>query len=122
LSIAKELRRLEEQLLQIDFRRNRNAVFELLADDFQVFGSFGRIWNREQILDLLETEPPFNATLQDFQARELATGVVLVTYKLTVQRLQAEDAVFLRSSIWIMRDTRWQMLFHQGTAAIRSRA
>ncbi|MFZ0661051.1 MAG: nuclear transport factor 2 family protein [Acidobacteriaceae bacterium] len=119
MSTATELRALEERLLQSDFRRNRSAVAELLAEDFREFGSSGRVWNRHQILDQLETEPPFQASLQDFEARELATGAVLVTYKVTVQRQGNENETSLRSSIWIRRDGHWQVVFHQGTPQIR---
>jgi hypothetical protein len=116
LSTAGELRALEERLLQSDFRRNRNAVSELLADDFREFGSSGRVWNKQEILDLLETEPAFQATLQDFHAIELASsGVCLVTYTASVQRAGAPGTLTLRSSIWIMREGRWQIIFHQGT-------
>lgn len=113
MSNANELRTLEEKLLQPDFRRNRAAVAELLADDFREFGSSGRTWDKQQILDKLESEPPFDAVTHDFKATELANGVVLVTYKVT-----AKSRTSLRSSIWINRNDRWQMLFHQGTMAL----
>lgn len=115
MSVADELHALEEQLLQTDFRRNRQAVSALLADDFREFGSSGRVWNKTEILDLLETEPAFHTTLEDFQATELAPGVFLVTYTASVQRLGKPNTLALRSSIWIRRKGHWQMIFHQGT-------
>jgi hypothetical protein len=115
LSIADELRALEEQLLQTDFRKNRAAVSQLLADDFREFGSSGRVWNKQQILDQLAEEPAFDAALEDFHVTELAPDAVLATYTVSVDRAGAERAISLRSSIWIMRDGRWQILFHQGT-------
>lgn len=110
MSKENEIRTLEEQLLQPDFRRNRAAIAELLADDFREFGSSGRVWTKQQILDHLETEAPFEAEMRDFNATELAPGVILATYKVIVK-----DRASLRSSIWIHRENRWQMLFHQGT-------
>jgi hypothetical protein len=115
LSVADKLRALEERLLQTDFRRDRNAVSRLLANDFREFGSSGRVWNKQQILDLLETEPAFHATVQDFQAIELVSGVFLVTYTAVVNRPVAKTTASLRTSIWVMRDGRWRMIFHQGT-------
>ncbi|MGB7189422.1 MAG: nuclear transport factor 2 family protein, partial [Acidobacteriaceae bacterium] len=120
MSIASEVRALEEQLLQTSFRRNRKAVAELLAEDFREFGSSSRIWNKQQILDQLESEPAFEATLQDFQTTEVAAGVVLATYRLTLRRRDAETTHSLRSSLWVRRDNRWRILFHQGTITTRS--
>lgn len=110
-----ELRALEENLLRPKFRRNRTAVAALLVDDFREFGSSGRTWTKQQILDALEDEPPFEAAIDEFQAKELAAGVVLVTYMVTLRLSDSENRRSLRSSIWIKRDNRWQMLFHQGT-------
>lgn len=115
MSTADELRTLEERLLQSDFRRNREAVSDLLADDFREFGSSGRVWNKTEILDLLGTEATFRVTLQNFHAIELASGAFLLTYTTTEQHLGTQSAVALRSSIWIMRAGRWQIIFHQGT-------
>lgn len=110
MSIHEEIRLLEEQLLQTDFRRNRAAVAALLADEFREFGSSGSVWNKQEILDKLETEARFDAVMEGFDAVELAPGVILATYNVLVG-----DRASLRSSIWMKRDGRWQMLFHQGT-------
>lgn len=115
MSIETELRVLEEQLLRPEFRRNRTAVAALLVDEFREFGSSGRTWTKQQILDALESESPFKAAINEFQALELAAGVVLVTYIVTLQLSDSESRISLRSSVWIKRAERWQMLFHQGT-------
>jgi hypothetical protein len=119
LNIPSELRVLEEKLLQPSFRRNRKEIAELLAEDFYEFGSSGRVWNKQQILDHLETGPIFNVTIRDFQAKQLAPGAILVTYNLTIQTPQTETTHSLRSSIWISHEDRWQILFHQGTPTNR---
>ena len=54
--IAEHLRRCEESLLDPVIRRDRARVAALLADDFEEFGSSGRVWTREQIFNLLATE------------------------------------------------------------------
>lgn len=112
MSDTSKIRALEERLLQPDFRRNRAAIAELLADDFREFGSSGRVWTKQQILDHLESEAPFEVEMHDFGATEFAPGVILATYKVTVK-----NRTSLRSSIWIKRDGRWLVLFHQGTIA-----
>ncbi|HKR28205.1 MAG TPA: nuclear transport factor 2 family protein [Acidobacteriaceae bacterium] len=112
-TLADELRSLEERLLDPEVRRDRTAVASLLAPDFLEFGSSGRTYNRDQILDLLASEPnrPRSVQLTDFAARLLAPHVALVTWR----AIRPDGTQSLRSSVWIRREARWQMLFHQGT-------
>lgn len=51
-------RRLEEQLLQPEVRQSAEAVADLLADDFIEFGSSGQVFNKQQIIEGLQQEPP----------------------------------------------------------------
>ena len=102
---------LELQLMDPAFRRNRKAVSALLAADFREFGSSGRIWSRETILDLLATEDyPSAPAVEDFALQLLAPDTALVTYR----TIRAEQST-LRSSIWKHNQIGWQVLFHQGT-------
>ena len=112
--LAAELRALEERLLAPDVRRDRSAVASLLAEEFVEFGSCGRVFTREQILDDLATENPQRIELADFVARPLTPDAVLVTWR----AIRPESGTAsLRSSVWVRRDGRWQMIFHQGTRA-----
>jgi glyoxylase I family protein len=49
----------------------------------------------------------------DFRSKRLAPGVALVTY--SIRREDSQPVHTLRSSIWQLRDGRWQLVFHQGT-------
>ncbi len=116
--IGEELRELEERLLQPDFRRSRSAVSALLADDFIEYGSSGRVFDKQQILDLLEGELPSRMTMTGFSARRLSPEIVLVTYRsIRPDGPPEPGATYLRSSLWVRRDGRWQIVFHQGTRA-----
>jgi len=116
--IGRELRELEERLLQPDFRRSRPAVSALLADEFVEYGSSGRIFDKQQILDLLGSEPEQRIAIAHFEARPLSADVVLVTYRSVRPDGPPEaGATFLRSSLWVRRQGRWQVVFHQGTRA-----
>jgi hypothetical protein len=89
----------------------------LLADDFREFGSSGRVWSRESILDLLATEEPYTApAIADFATQSLSHEAALVTYR-TIRVSAESDAPqeTLRTSLWVLRGDRWQLLFHQGT-------
>ena len=62
-------------------RRDRERVAALLAEDFVEFGSSGRVWTRESILELLATETYTPPAVEDFACRMLGEDVALVTYR-----------------------------------------
>ena len=116
-SLHEHLRELEERLLRPDARRSRQALDELLSDDFVEFASDGVAYDKAQVIDALEREAPFRRSLADFRIVPLAENVILATYSVTRQNVASNEVVdSLRSSIWTQRDGRWQLLFHQGTA------
>jgi hypothetical protein len=110
------LHTLEEQLLQPSVRKDPAALSYLIADDFLEFGTSGRVYDKAAILAALASEPPDPpAVLTHFGARPLADNVVLVTYRTTRPSPSGHPIVAQRSSIWVYRDSRWQITFHQGT-------
>jgi hypothetical protein len=114
--ICAHLRAREEALLDPEVRRDRARVEALLAQDFLEFGSSGKVWSREEILELLANETYQQPAMEDFRCDWLAEIVALVTYK-TV-RADPESglrAVVLRSSLWVRESGEWRVRFHQGT-------
>ena len=115
------LRRLEEELLKPEVRRSPDQVGDLLSDDFVEFGSSGRVFNKQQVIESLEQEGPPDPTIRlsvlDFVARRLASDVILVTYRIIQEGGPGtRQESRLRSSIWkLIAGRRWQMVFHQGT-------
>ena len=100
-------RDLETRLHRSDVRSSPSLAAELIADDFLEFGKSGRVYDKATILAAMQREPPRGPIdVEDFAARELAPGVVLVTYRGSA----------LRSSIWVLQDGKWRMAFHQGTS------
>lgn len=117
LAIEQHLRVLEEQLLQSDVRKSAATLDALLDDDFVEFGSSGRVFDKQQIIEGLPSEPAARRSLRDFKALALAPGVVLVTYRVIGERGSGQpDVHSLRSSVWRLVDGRWRMRFHQGTS------
>ncbi len=114
LSPAELIRQLEERLLQADVRQSAAEVAELLANDFIEFGSSGRIYDKLTTIAALQHESPAKFTLTDYQAKMLASDVILVTYH-AVRSDSTSAAQSLRSSVWQQLDGRWQLVFHQGT-------
>jgi hypothetical protein len=114
--VCAHLRACEAALLDPAVRRDRERVAALLAEDFQEFGSSGRVWSREEILELLATEDYRPPAMEDFKCDLIGEGVALVTYR-TV-RMDAESGLrsaALRSSLWAKNSGTWRVRFHQGT-------
>ena len=113
LSVKQHLRELEEQLLCVHVRRMPELVADLLAEEFVEIGSLGRRFNKTQIIKALQAESSLRWSLAEFEVSLLAPDVALATYR-AVQHIEP-PVHSLRSSIWILRDGHWKMVFHQGT-------
>ncbi|WP_165787146.1 DUF4440 domain-containing protein [Pseudohalioglobus lutimaris] len=102
------LEALERDLVSPEIRNDRARMTELLADDFEEYGSSGRVFYKSDVL----SAPDFGAAydLSDFTFTDLAEGVVLVKYKAVVSNQES-----LRSSIWVKASSSWQLLHHQAT-------
>lgn len=110
---------LEMGLLDSEIRSSAAQLADLIADDFVEFGSSGETYDKEQIIALLlaETEnTPQTRTAGDFTTRWLADDTALVTFH-AIRSVNGKSTKTLRASIWKYRNTRWQMIFHQGTLA-----
>jgi hypothetical protein len=117
-TLAAELLRAEMLLLDPSVRRDRSRVAALLEEGFFEFGSSGRVWTREQILDLLATETYSPPVIEGFDCLVLVEGIALVTYRaVRVKGDRGEREVTLRSSLWKKGAYGWRVSFHQGTRA-----
>lgn len=121
-ALAADLRACEETLLDPALRRDRTRVAPLLADDFVEFGASGRVWTREEILDLLASEEYQPPEIESFECTRIAEGVALVTYRaVRTDKATGDRSITLRSSIWSKKlsggTLGWRMRFHQGTRA-----
>jgi hypothetical protein len=104
-----ELLGLELALASRDPTGVDGGLMSLIAEDFVEFGKSGRVWTARSMREVLEGLPAEPVTIDDFEAAEMADGVVLVTYS------TPGPPSVLRSSIWVRRDGRWLVRFHQGT-------
>ena len=110
-----DLERLEEGLWHADVRFDREHMEAITAPDFFEFGRSGRIYRREDTLDI-PAQPIFaRLPLREFRARLLDTNVAHVTYVSAVTYDGVEELAN-RSSIWSRTASGWQLRFHQGTA------
>lgn len=116
--LTETIRLLEEKLLAPSTRHSFAELNELLADDFVEFGRSGNVYNKQVVLDRIRHEETARMTLSDFKIVLLSPGVVLATYRAAKITADGQKTYSLRSSIWRMTGHKWQMFFHQGTAAI----
>ncbi len=109
-----DLYQLELALLIPSVRQSRdqNQITQLIADDFREFGSTGKVYNKDDILEHFSTDQPEheNFVVEDFNTSELAEKVVLATYKVIYGAQQS-----LHTTIWKHDGSNWQATFHQGT-------
>ena len=88
---------------------------ELLADEFIEFGSSGRVYTRDDLVAVLQTESPVVQTTSGLRMVTLAPDVALLTYK--IRRHSDPCRGYLQSSLWRRSNGKWQMAFHQATVS-----
>lgn len=113
-SLQEQLLALEKQLAEPAVRREPKLLTSLLADEFVEFGSSGRIYNKEQIISTLVHQAAGEISICDLKMLPIAPQAALVTYKATINA-EHKTIHSLRSSLWLLREGRWQIVFHQGT-------
>ena len=115
MSIAETLQELEASLLTNAVRKDGARVSELLAEEFCEFGKSGRVYFKEETVAALQVEDEMRISMKEFACRPIAEGAMLVTYRSVHAANDGVMVEALRSSLWVFREERWQMLFHQGT-------
>ena len=114
--LSEHLRKLEASMAKPEIRRSPEQLSRLLADDFREFGGSGRVFNKEQIIEALQNQPPIELWLDEFHVGCLSADLALVTYRGHWKFPDSEKVSHsLRSSIWRKRGGRWEVVFHQGT-------
>jgi hypothetical protein len=111
------LHTLERELQSPGTRRDANRLNQLLHPSFREFGRSGNVYERTTLIALLTNEqhaPEIHA--EDFRVQSFAEGVALLTYKSAhVSPDGSLERHSLRSSLWLLTVSGWQLGFHQGT-------
>ena len=115
MELTEHIRELEERLLEPKVPSSPEELALLLAEDFHEIGSSGCTFDKSEIIAVLQGESESDYSIQDFQVRQLGSDIALATYRLEIR--QEAKAASLRSSIWVHREGRRQLIFHQGTPA-----
>jgi hypothetical protein len=115
-------RGLEESLLDVEVRRSPARLSALIADDFLEFGASGQVYVKQDVLDASGQLPDVSTPLSEFELLTATTELAVVTYRSTIRADDGATHEALRSSVWVLRDGRWQIRFHQGTPVPEARA
>ena len=107
----KELHGLEMELLDPEVRGDPQRLRMLLTDDFVEFGSSGRVYQKQMLIEMMAKEQHAPVLIRDFAVRRLGAETALVTYRSVGQSGQEAR----RSSVWTRDDSEWKLAFHQGT-------
>jgi len=114
-SLTQLLHDLEARLMDPEVRRS-DAASDLVADDFMEFGGNGRIFNKTDALTVMKRHAPRVLAMEEFTVRELSPTIALATYRVRSQgNAGSPNRVSVRSSIWVQRNGKWQVSFHQAT-------
>ncbi len=120
--ISSYLKKLEKELLTQNVRKNPDRLDQLMDDNFREIGSSGKVWSKQTAIEALKNEAFLETQIKQFKFTLLDENVALITY-VAHKKMKADvpDAVSYHSSVWILRDTEWKMIFHQGTPIVSSR-
>ena len=116
------LTNLEALLLSLEralARRDGNGIpgglGELLDDEFVELGASGRRWDRAATIAQLDASAPMDVAITHFRVAVLRDDVALATYRSDASGMGVPSRPAWRSSVWVRRDGRWRLRFHQGT-------
>ena len=99
---------MERSLLSDEVRSDRAAVAALLHPDWQEVGRSGRLWTREDQLDVIGPIDPVDVEVISVD-RVGADTIPLLWRTSTAERST------LRSTLWVRSGGQWRARFHQGT-------
>lgn len=94
--------------------RRVDDIRDLVADDFFEIGRSGTTYTKAEVLAAIEVAPQRKFTLENFKLVASGTGWALASYR-AGERTAYASSTSLRSTLWVERAGKWQIVFHQGT-------
>jgi hypothetical protein len=118
-ALLQQLQALEVELHHPGVRCSRERLEQLLHPDFHEVGRSGRAYDRDTVIRFLaaqDTQP--QVAPEAFAVALLGPGAALLTYRSAHVGPDGSLAHHtLRASLWLHTRARWQLRYHQGTAA-----
>jgi hypothetical protein len=113
ISIEAQLKGLEMALLNPITRHNLAALSYVIADEFLGFAGSGHGVNKRTLIEALRVEPAPMVSIEGFRVKLVRSDLALVVYRTTPRFEAHSEAILLHTSLWILRDKRWQLAFHE---------
>jgi len=114
-SDIEQILRREASLNTVAVRAVPVAVLAILDEEFAEIDSDGRIWNAEGVAEALFRNPePHDGDMESTRVLRLASDIYLVTYSSLSTSPSGEDRI-RHTSVWVLRDDGWRVIFHQQT-------
>jgi hypothetical protein len=114
MSFLEQLRELEIEVMTAAGERRAGELHDLVADDFLEIGASGRTYSKAEVLAAIEAAPLRKFTLEEFKVVASGEGWALVSYR-AGEKSASSSTASLRSTLWVERERKWQIVFHQGT-------
>ena len=99
---------MERSLLSDEVRSDRAAVAALLHPDWQEVGRSGRLWTREDQLDVIGPIEPVDVEV--ISVDRVGADTILLLW-----RTSTAERSTLRRTLWVRSGGQWRARFHQGT-------
>ena len=116
--LEKEILKLENELLLSKTRKSARRISEILDEEFTEYTSSGQEYHYKKgdVFQAEDDDSELNWWNFNIKIKELSKDYILATYKLIKEDEKDERKKYtLRSSISRYYNSRWKMIFHQGT-------
>lgn len=107
---------LETKLFLKSFCSNIHNLEQIFDLNFYEYGKSGTIISREETIQFLLKSEDRMIQVTHFSVASLTEDTWVVHYLSTDEN----NVSALRTSIWILKDHRYQLYFHQGTKTIKT--
>jgi hypothetical protein len=114
-SLEEKLRELEIEVMTAAGERRAADIRHIIADDFLEIGASGRTYTKAQVLAAIESAPLRKFQIEDFEIVASGDDWAMVSYR-AGERTAYASSTSLRSTLWVEREGKWQIVFHQGTS------
>jgi hypothetical protein len=109
----------EKKLMMPEYFNAFEEIRDLLDDEFVEVGQSGKIYNKVEVLEILNNRSNTKYIISDIKFSVLSGNLVLLNYKAYKYRdTIAVNTPSVRSSIWQKTNGCWRLRFHQGTAIL----
>jgi hypothetical protein len=113
-SLEQKLRELEIKVMTAAGERRADDIRDFVAEDFLEIGASGRTYTKSEVLAALERAPLRRFMVADFKIVSGGVDWALVSYR-AGERSESSSTASWRSTLWVERGGKWQIVFHQGT-------